>query len=321
VIEPTLSYPLACHPYANAPARGPLLRFKVFEPDPTSCAQAVPCLFDAAQEPRVMFEPVFVIWFRKGYRALGCNSPAIGRADTADAQTGVRRCDMVSISLAAAFWLGLHLIVAGPLRARLVGALDERHFRGIFSLLSIAGLAWFVFAYRAAPWMPLWPTIPDLGYVALVLVFLAFFLVVVGGGPTNPTATKPLRMIDNKLPVYGITRVTRHPRLCGLSLWGIAHLLVNGHLAALIMFGTVLVTAVNGMVSIDRKRRHALGPLWDEFAARTSRLPFAAILAGRTGFDITEFRAWQIALAVMLFAGVFWLHGIIGPSPLWAMQM
>jgi uncharacterized membrane protein len=69
------------------------------------------------------------------------------------------------------------------------------------------------------------------------------------------------------------------------------------YLAALITFGALLVTAVNGMVSIDRKRRHALGRLWDEFAAQTSRLPFAAILVGRTRFEISEFRAWQVALA------------------------
>ena len=127
-------------------------------------------------------------------------------------------------------------------------------------------------------------------------------------------------MIDNKVPVYGITRVTRHPRLCGITLWGIAHLLVNGNLAALIMFGALLVTAVNGMVSIDCKRRHALGGLWDEFAAQTSRLPFAAILTGRTGFELAEFHVWQVALAVALFAGVFWLHGTIGPSPLFALR-
>jgi uncharacterized membrane protein len=227
---------------------------------------------------------------------------------------------MTSILLAAAFWLGLHFIVAGPLRAPLVGVLGERLYRGIFSLLSIAGLAWFVFAYRAAPWIPLWPTVPALGYLALMLVFVGLLLVVVGMGPMNPTAISP-RMNDNKLAIYGITRVTRHPRLCGVSLWGIAHLLVNGHLAALIMFGSVLVSAVNGMASIDRKRRHALGQFWDDFAAQTSRLPFAAVLAGRIRFDTTEFRAWQVALAVVLFAGVIWLHGTIGPSPLWALQM
>jgi uncharacterized membrane protein len=224
---------------------------------------------------------------------------------------------MVSSSLAAAFWLGLHLIVAGPLRARLVGMLGEGPFRAIFSLLSVVGLVWFVFAFRAAPLTPLWPTIPALGYLALVLVFLAFLLA--GAGPTNPTDTHQ-RMIDNKVPVYGITRVTRHPRLCGLTLWGIAHLLVNGNLAALIMFGALLVSALNGMVSIDRKRRLALGPRWDEFEKQTSRLPFAAILAGRTRFEISEFRPWQIALAVALFSGVFWLHGTIGPSPLFALR-
>lgn len=71
------------------------------------------------------------------------------------------------------------------------------------------------------------------------------------------------------------------------------------------------------MVSIDRKRRRALGPVWDAFEAQTSRLPFAAILSGRTRFAFSEFHLWQIALAAALFAAIIWLHGIVGPSPLW----
>jgi uncharacterized membrane protein len=228
---------------------------------------------------------------------------------------------MTSMSLAALFWLGLHLVVAGPLRSALVGKLGERYFFWMFSLLTIAGLSWFVVAYRMAPYVPLWPTIPALGWLVFVLVFLAFLLTVLGGGPMNPTSTRPSRMIDNKLPVYGITRVTRHPRLCGVSLWAIGHLLINGHLAAFLMFGSLLVTTLNGMVSIDRKRRRALGAVWDEFEARTSRLPFAAIIAGRTRFELAEFQFWQVALAVAFFAGVIWLHGIIGPSPLWVLGL
>jgi uncharacterized membrane protein len=227
---------------------------------------------------------------------------------------------MTSMSLAAAFWLGLHFIVAGPLRSALVAELGERYFFGIFSLLSIAGLVWFVVAYRVAPFVPLWPTIPALGWLVFALVFLGFLLLVLGSGPTNPTDTRGPRMIDSKLPVYGITRVTRHPRLCGVSLWATAHLLVNGQLAALLMFGSLLVTTVNGMVSIDRKRRRALGARWDEFEKQTSRLPFAAIVTGRTRFEVAEFRMWQVALAVALFAGVFWLHGVIGPSPLFVLR-
>ena len=227
---------------------------------------------------------------------------------------------MTSMSLAALFWLSLHLIVAGPLRPPLVEELGERTFRGIFSVMSIAGLGLFIVAYRMAPWVSLWRTPPALGWLAFVLVFLGFLLVVLGIGPMNPTETNAPRMVDSKLPVYGITRVTRHPRLCGLSLWAIAHLLVNGQLAALLMFSALLVTALNGMVSIDRKRRRALGAVWDEFEAQTSSLPFAAILAGRARFELAEFHVWQLAVAVALFSGIFWLHGIIGPSPLWVLQ-
>jgi len=227
---------------------------------------------------------------------------------------------MSSISLAAAFWLGLHFIVAGPLRSGLVDHLGERYFFSIFSLLSIAGLVWFVVAYRMAPFVPLWPTIPELGWLVFVLVFLGFLLVVLGSGPMNPTDTRAPRMIDSKLPVYGITQVTRHPRLCGVSLWAIAHLLVNGQLAALLMFGSLLVTTVNGMLSIDRKRRRALGGLWDQFEKQTSRLPFAAIVTGRTRFKFAEFRIRQVALAVAIFGVVFWLHGVVGPSPLFVLQ-
>src|SRR4051812_8162331 len=98
---------------------------------------------------------------------------------------------MISMWLAAVFWLGLHLIVAGPMRAPLVDKVGEREFFGIFSLLGVAGLAWFVVAYRAAPFVPLWPTIPELGWLVFALVFLGVLLNVVGSEPTNPTTTKP----------------------------------------------------------------------------------------------------------------------------------
>jgi uncharacterized membrane protein len=227
---------------------------------------------------------------------------------------------MTPMWLAAAFWLGLHLIVAGPLRARLVAMLGERWFFGVFSLLSVAGVGFFIVAYRMAPYVPLWPTLPALGWLVFLLVFLGVLLAVLGVGPKNPTDTHAPSLIGGKLPVYGITRVTRHPRLCGISLWATAHLMVNGHLAALLMFGSLLFTALNGMVSIDRKRRRALGPVWDAFEAQTSRLPFAAILAGRTRFEPAEFRLWQFVLAAALFAGVIWVHGIVGPSPLFILQ-
>ena len=76
-------------------------------------------------------------------------------------------------------------------------------------------------------------------------------------------------------------RITRHPFLWGVALWAAGHLMVNGDLASLILFGSLLVLAVFGTGSIDAKRRRALGEKWDAFAAKTSAVPFAAIAAGR----------------------------------------
>jgi uncharacterized membrane protein len=104
--------------------------------------------------------------------------------------------------------------------------------------------------------------------------------------------------------------------LCAFALWAVAHLLATGDLAGVLLFGAILVTALNGMVSIDRKRHRTLGASWEAFAAQTSRLPFAAILGGRTTLQVEELSLWRAALGIALFALTLWLHGVIGISPL-----
>ncbi|HEX7970047.1 MAG TPA: NnrU family protein, partial [Stellaceae bacterium] len=173
------------------------------------------------------------------------------------------------------------------------------------------GLAWLILAYRAAPVVPLWEPIPGALYIAMLLMLLAFILLALGLGAGNPTLAGADMILKDQLPVYGVTRITRHPLLWVFALWAIAHLLANGHLAALLLFGAILVTALNGMVSIDRKRRRALGRAWDTFAAATSRVPFAAIVAGRNSLRLEELPVWRIAVGVVLFGAALWLHGFI----------
>jgi NnrU protein len=50
--------------------------------------------------------------------------------------------------------------------------------------------------------------------------------------------------------------------------WAVLHLIANGDVASFIFFGALAVTALAGTVSIDGKRRRALGPGWQAFAAR-----------------------------------------------------
>jgi uncharacterized membrane protein len=223
---------------------------------------------------------------------------------------------MVSMILAAAFWVALHFIVAGPLRPLLAAWLGEQAFRGLFALLSAAGLAWLVLAYRAAPYMPLWQPVPGAAYIALPLMFVAFLLLAFSIGAGNPTLAGADMLLKDRLPIHGITRITRHPGLWAFALWALAHLLANGDVAGVLLFGAILVTALNGMVSIDRKRHRALGRGWDDFAAQTSRVPFAAILAGRNTLDLEELSPWRAAVGAALFALALWLHGVIGVSPI-----
>lgn len=214
---------------------------------------------------------------------------------------------MLSLVLAALFWVVLHLGVAGPLRPVLRSRLGEMGYRGLFSGLSAIGLVWLILAYRDAPYEPLWEPAPF--WVPAVLVLLGFVLLAYSLGPSNPTQVGAERL--GALPVAGITRITRHPMLWAFALWALAHLTVNGHWAGVMLFGAILVTAVNGMVSIDRKRAARLGPAWDDFAGRTSRLPFAAILAGRGQLALGELALWRLGLGIGLYVAALWLHGFL----------
>ena len=215
---------------------------------------------------------------------------------------------MLSLALAALFWVVLHLGVAGPLRPAALSLLGQNGYRGLFSLCSAAGLVWLALAYRAAPYQPLWDPAPF--WVPAVLVLLAFVLLPYSLGPSNPTQVGSERL-GEALPVAGITRVTRHPMLWAFALWAAAHLAVNGHVAGLLLFGAILVTALNGMVSIDRKRAAQLGPAWADFARRTSRLPFGAIVSGRGELKLGELALWRLGLGILLFVAALWLHGFL----------
>jgi uncharacterized membrane protein len=223
---------------------------------------------------------------------------------------------MLSMALAALFWIALHLVVAGPLRTTLAERLGEKGFRGLFSVLSLGGLIWLIRAYRLADFVPLWGHLPGARSIAIVLVLIAFVLLVFSLAPSNPTLVGADAALTGELTGTGILRITRHPGLSAFALWAAAHLYANGDLASLLLFGAILVTAVNGMTSIDRKRQRAMGARWEAFAARTSRLPFAAIVAGRNELRLAELSLWRAALGVILFLAALFLHGsVLGVSP------
>ena len=227
---------------------------------------------------------------------------------------------MTSLALACLFFLGIHVVISGsPLRRAIVGAIGESTYLGAFSLLSIGGLTWVIVAYAAAhPTSNIWWTAPAwLRWPGLGAMLVAVLLVVIGLTTPSPTAAGGEARLAQADAVRGVLRVSRHPFLWGVALWAATHLALNGDAASALLFATMLALALVGPPLIDAKRRRAFGAQWQRFAATTSSLPFAAILAGRNALRLDEIGAWRVALALAVYAlllgGHRWCFGV---SPL-----
>lgn len=223
---------------------------------------------------------------------------------------------MMPLFLASLLFIGIHLGVSGStLRDRIVGATGLRGYMVAFSVASVASIVWLVSAYNAAGYVPTWGQVGWGSYLSITLMLPAFLLVVIGLTTPNPTAVAQEGLVDQ--PPGGIVRVTRHPFLVGVAIWAGVHLISNGDVVSLLFFAALAIVAAAGTVSIDAKRRRALGgPAWDAFASRTSILPFAAILGGRNTFVAREIGWWRPAVGVLAYVLMLGGHAhIIGVSP------
>jgi uncharacterized membrane protein len=207
-------------------------------------------------------------------------------------------------------------VSATGLRARLVGAIGEWPYRGIFSLASLALLAWLVFGYqemRADPFDPLNEMLwlpPDLArWPGYFFSFLGIALAVTGVLSPGPTyAGFESKSLAQAEPARGVLRVTRHPFLWGVAVWGVGHLLLNGERFAIMLFGAFALMAVFGARSIDRKGRARDAEAWDRFADVTSNAPFAAIAQGRNKLALGEI-GWRGLVGVAVSLAITLTHG------------
>jgi uncharacterized membrane protein len=120
-------------------------------------------------------------------------------------------------------------------------------------------------------------------------------------------------------PPRGIQRVTRHPMLWSFVLWAGVHIIGNGDTAAIVFFGTLLLTALAGMPSIDAKLARRDPPLWQALAASTSIVPFVAIAQGRNRFVPREIGWLVVLIAVVAWGVVLHFHPFlfgVAPVPL-----
>jgi len=225
---------------------------------------------------------------------------------------------MIELTLAALFFLGTHLGIAGtPVRGALVQVIGERGYLAGYAVLSLVAISWLADSYKLAPYVETWGQVYALQPLALVLMLPAFLLVVIGLTTPSPTLVGAESLLGKEHVVTGILRVTRHPFLMGVALWSLTHLLVNGDLASSILFGSLLLLALPGAYSIDAKRAATMGERWGDFAARTSVIPFVAIVQRRNQLVLAEIGWWRILLAVLVFGATLYFHmDLFGVAPI-----
>ncbi|WP_372657240.1 NnrU family protein [Hydrogenophaga sp.] len=142
-------------------------------------------------------------------------------------------------------FLGVHsvAIVSPGARNAWAQRLGEMPWKALYSLVSLAGLVLIVLGYGLAREQPLLLYTPPaaLRHLALLLMLPVFVLLLAAYLPGR------------------IQRTAKHPMLLAVKLWALAHLLANGNLADVLLFGGFLAWAVADRMSV--KRRAAAAPL------------------------------------------------------------
>ncbi|MDH5445123.1 MAG: NnrU family protein [Gammaproteobacteria bacterium] len=214
---------------------------------------------------------------------------------------------MLSLSLAVAFFVGIHLFVSGtPLRAKLVARMGEKSYMLLFSIFSFIGLIWMIMAYRSAPYIELWGQISSGRWLSSLLILIAFMFIVMGMLSRNPTAIGGESLLTKDDPARGIFRITRHPFLVGFAIWAVTHMIYNGDLGSNIFFGGFLILSIFGPYAIDKKL--SVNDNWPDFVSKTSIFPFIAILDQRNELVLKELLTWRLVVAFIVYVTVFKLH-------------
>lgn len=218
--------------------------------------------------------------------------------------------------VALAVFMGSHRIPATPgLKARIEGTLGRKGYIIAFSVLSTALLFWVIFAAGRAPYVGLWDQAIWHRWLLNLVMPVVLALTVFGVAAPNPFAFEGRASgFDPQHP--GIAGFSRQPLLWAIALWAGAHLLANGDLAHVILFGLFLGFALVGMGIVERRRRADVGAAeWARLTAHTGLVPFAALLSGKWRPRAAP-SLWRTALWLLSWAAIWHLHEpVIGVWP------
>jgi uncharacterized membrane protein len=147
---------------------------------------------------------------------------------------------MTLLVLGIVIFLGVHLLPVLPeIRDRLIERFGKSAYRGLFSAVSALGFVLLVWGFAKAPYLQMWSPPSWTRHVAMLLMLPVFVLLIAAYLPGK------------------IKEKVKHPFLVAIKTWALAHLIANGDLASMILFGSFLAYAVIDRIAL--KHRPATG--------------------------------------------------------------
>lgn len=147
---------------------------------------------------------------------------------------------MTTLIIGIVIFLGVHTLASfRQTRAQLIESLGLQRYKTLYSLVALIGLGLIIYgfhAYRAAGLVQLWEPPHWARHLAMPLVWVAF-----------------VALASRRAPPSRIRGLLRHPTLVAIKSWAAAHLLVNGDLGGMILFGSFLIWAVFDRISVKRR--------------------------------------------------------------------
>lgn len=161
---------------------------------------------------------------------------------------------MTLFILGLLIFFGTHLWTALARKGRegLIAKLGAGPYKGLYSLAAIAGFALIVIGWRGADTSVVYTPPAFLTHVTYLLVLLALILLAAA-----------------YLPAGKIAAAAKHPMLAGVKLWAFGHLLVNGEVRSIMLFGAFLAYGVIDRIAVKKRNEPTpkAGPISNDLIA------------------------------------------------------
>lgn len=215
--------------------------------------------------------------------------------------------DWAIYALAILLFFLTHSIPVRPAnKARIVARVGGRGFTLGYSALSLAALSFVIVAANRAPIIQVWPWAPWQNHVTLLAMAVASIIAALAIARPNPLSFGGRDNHRFAPQAPGIIGWMRHPLLMALLIWALGHLVPNGNLAHVILFGIFAAFSALGVRIIDRRQKRILGmENWQRLSATTRHI--RPSLNGLL----------RLAIGLAVYVLLVLLHGpVIGAYPL-----